>query len=82
MYDCRQSATTLARSEAADGVFHQIKGVSPCRGIIWYDAQVTGVRAGSVVNTRFGGHSPSGALCAPRTSTVEGFEPPRRVLVV
>ena len=30
--------------------------------------------------TRFGGHSPLGALCDPRTSLVEGFEPPPRVL--
>ena len=34
------------------------------------------------MNSRFGGHSPSGALGGPRTSTVEGFEPPRRVLDV
>ena len=40
------------------------------------------MRAGSDVNSRFGGRSPSGALCGPRTSTVEGFEPPRRFLDV
>ena len=31
--------------------------------------------------TRFGGHGPSDALRDPRTSAVEGFEPPRRVKV-
>ena len=37
--------------------------------------------AGSVVITRFGGHSPSGAHRDPRTSTVEGFDPPPRTRI-
>ncbi len=40
------------------------------------------MRQGSNDLTSFGGHSPSGALCGPRTSTVEGFEPPDVSLTV